>query len=144
MKRKRKTEMNEQDILKKALASLLGGMKNVPSDAVIMAQLNDNRLSKLAEYDVSKGYTDLKVENEQIQEKFCEFKNLVLKKSSTLAELETTVFSRWGVLEKPRVNSPLNQTTMPDLNDVKFSEMKPITGFATEQKPKQKGKKNNA
>lgn len=134
--------MNENDLLKSALGKLFGGMENVPSDAVIVAQMNDNRLSKLAEYELTHGYTNLKVEQEQVQEKFVEFKNLVLKKSSTLAELETTVFSRWGVLEKPRVNSPSNQTTMPELNDVRFTDTKPITGFAmpeTKRKEKKHG-----
>lgn len=126
-----------RDILGKLL-----GVNNVPEDCVVQAILNDQRLQKLAEYDLTKGYTNLKIEAEQLQEKFAEFKHTVITKSSTLAELETTVFSRWGVLEKQRTVAPASQTNLPDLSNIEFTDRKPVTGFAsTEQK--QKGKKHD-
>jgi hypothetical protein len=128
------------DELRNMLGKLLG-MENVPDDCVIQAMLNDQRLQKLAEYDVTKGYTNLKVEPEQLQERFTEFKQTVLKKSSTLAELETTVFTRWGVLEKPRNDMPLDQMTMPDVSKIHFTDVKPITGFAPEKRKEKKGDK---
>jgi len=138
--------MSDKDtskVFKDMLGKLLG-TDNVPDDAVITATLNDNRLMKLAEYDLTKGYTYIKIENEDVQKKFTEFKNLVMAKSSTLAELETAVFSKYGVLEKARANAPVNQTNTTELNDVTFAEHKPIMGFATspEKTNKKKGKTN--
>lgn len=136
------SENKDSDKLREALNTLLGGIDKLPEDCVVNAIINDQRLVKLAEYDVSSGYTNIKVDPELIQARFAEFKNIVLKKSSTLAELETTVFSRWGVLEQPRINSPTSQTKLNDI-DVKFAEVKPITGFSMEPKTKKgKGNKN--
>ena len=130
------------DELRKLLGSLLG-KDNVPDDVVIQAAINDNRIQKIAEYDLTKGYTNIKVSPEQLNEKFSEFKTAILKKSSTLAELETTIFSRWGVLEKPRLDMPKAQMQMPELNGVTFSESKPITGFTTEKEAPRKQKKKS-
>jgi hypothetical protein len=125
---KNKPDNNE---LKSILGKLLGE-NNVPDDVVINTALNDIRLQKLAEYDISKGYTNMKdLTNEAIQAKFAELKTTVLTKSSTLAELETMVFTRWGVTEKPRLQIPVDQMQMPELNGISFVKEKPILGFST-------------
>ena len=122
---------NRDGELRDMLGKLLGA-DNLPDDCVINAILNDQRLIKIAEYEVTKGNTDFNTPTpETLQAKFTEFKQLVLAKSSTLAELETTVFSRYGVLEKPRINAPLDQISLSDLNGIKFTDKKPISGFNT-------------
>lgn len=131
------------DEIRNVLGKLLG-MENLPDDCVITAILNDQRLQKLAQYDVTKGYTDTKIEVEDLQTKFAEFKRAVLAKSSTLAELETMVFTRYGIMEKPRISMPMEQMEMPDMKDVRFTNVKPITGFALpEKKPTNRKEKKN-
>jgi hypothetical protein len=71
-------------------------------DSVIRAQINDQRLVKMAEYDVTRGYTKSQVLPESLQSKFAEFKTLIKRGSFTLEELESDVFSRWGIQEPPR------------------------------------------
>jgi hypothetical protein len=133
----------EEDMIKNIMSKLLG-KDNIPDDTVIKATINDNRLLKVAEYDALKGYT-LTAENPEvtqlnIQSKFAEFKKMVLSKSSTLAELETMVFSRYGILEKPRAMAGADQLEMPQLGEIKFSDKK-VIGFAVEPQ-KRKDKKN--
>ena len=123
---------NDSNELRKLLGSILGS-ENMITDPAMVAAINDARLQKIAEYDLSRGYTDVKITSEQLNAKFAELKNTVLTKSSTLAELETTIFSRWGVLEKPRIDMPKGQMQMPELNDVRFAETRPITGFTQEE-----------
>ena len=127
---------NENKEIKEILGKILG-TENVPDDCVVSAMLNDNRLMKLAEYDLTKGYTDINIQNEQIQARFAEFKNIVLKKSSTLAELEITVFSRYGILERPRIDSAVKEKVLSDIGDVQFADKRPvITGFTPERNTK--------
>lgn len=71
-------------------------------DSVLRVQLNDQRLEKLAEYDVTKGYTNIKTTPEELRNRFSEYKTLVKKGESTLKCLEDDVYSRWGVLECKR------------------------------------------
>ena len=125
--------------LRKLLGSILGN-ENVPADPAIISAVNDARLQKVAEYECTRGYTNIKISAEDLNAKFAELKTVVLTKSSTLAELETLVYSRWGILEKPRLDMPKGQMQMPDLNNVQFAETRPITGFTQEEKPR-KGKK---
>ena len=128
-----------KDPLRELLGKLMGA-ENVPDDCVLKAILNDQRLQKLAEYDLTKGYTNMKVERDELEAKFAEFKNTVKTKRSTLAELETTVFTRWGIMEKPREQASQKELELPDMSNINFAEHKPITGFAqSEKKPKEKG-----
>ena len=77
---------------------ILGDMVN--KDAAMVAMINDQRLIKLAEYAVSNGYMRTEgITNELLQSRFVEFKSLVLRKESTLAELEATVYNTYGVME---------------------------------------------
>lgn len=89
-------------------------------DSVLRAQLNDQRLSKLAEYEVTHGYINVKVTADQLQQKFKDFKNLVRSGDFTLKALEDDVYNRWGVQEESRENS----------ND---TNTKPITGFSFDE-----------
>ena len=84
------------------LKDLLG---QIAEDSVIRAQLNDQRLLKLAEYDVTQGLVKFKVAPEEFQTKFNEFKGLVQRGSFSLKDLEDDVYNRWGIQEVPRQDS---------------------------------------
>ena len=71
-------------------------------DSVIRVQLNDQRLMKLAEYDATHGYMNMKVTPDQFQARFYELKGLVKKGSFTLKTLEDDVYNRWGINEEQR------------------------------------------
>ena len=104
-------------------------------DKVLIAQLNDQRLSKLAEYDVTKGYMNIKVTPQQLQARFFELKHLVKTGETTLQGLEDDVYSRWGVAEEAR-ESALQKAMSEDDN-------KPIIGFAIEDMKVAKMKEND-
>lgn len=135
--------MNDDEMIRNMMSKLFG-KDNIPDDTVIKATINDQRLLKVAEYETLKGYTITGNNPEaiqlEIQNRFTEFKKMVLAKSSTLAELETMVYSRYGILEKPRAMVGADQLQMPQLGEIKFAD-KRVTGFAVEPQ-KRKGKKN--
>jgi len=81
-----------EDFLKK-----MGG-----DDIVIRTMVNDQRLGKLAEYEITKGYTTMQFVPEQVQAKFQEFKSIVKKGQMSLSVLEDDVYKRWGVAEANR------------------------------------------
>jgi len=60
---------------------------------------NDIRLEQAAHYEVSKGLTK-QYTLQDLGNKFIEFKKLVMRGSFTVIELEDSVFSRWGIMEK--------------------------------------------
>ena len=91
----------------------------------MIAQLNDQRLSKLAEYDVTKGYMNIKVTLQQLQARFFELKHLVKTGETTLQGIEDDVYSRWGVVEEARKSALQKDMTNPDGE-------KTITGFSIE------------
>jgi hypothetical protein len=91
---------NEQKPDDDTLRELLGKIDS--DDPVIRAQMNDQRLSKLAEYDATEGFMKDKVSGEVIQARFTHLKNRVKKESFTLKQLEDDVYGRWGVSEGPR------------------------------------------
>lgn len=110
--------MDGQNPLADMFGKLCGG-RDIPEDPAIQAVLNDQRLLKLADYDITHGYTKTKpLAPEDVQAKFSELKMLVLHKESTLAELETMIYNKWGIQENPRKLSP-------------EAERKPIIGFST-------------
>lgn len=82
---------------KNPLQELLDQLKQ--EDSVIRVQLNDQRLCRLAEYDATKGFTNMQVDPMLLQEKFQELKALVKRGSFTLKTLEDDVYSRWGIPE---------------------------------------------
>ena len=88
-------------------------------DPMVRAQLNDQRLMKLAEYAVTKGLVDLKVTPEDLQNSFTEFKALVKRGSFTLKDLEDDVYNRYGIQEGNRI--------APDADE------KPVIGFNVHQ-----------
>ena len=88
------------DLMTKLLGA--GGV----TDSVVQAIMNDQRLVKLAEYDVTRGFMNIKVSPEQAQDRFAELKMIVLKKEATLAELESMIYSKYGVIEGPREVAP--------------------------------------
>jgi len=87
-------------------------------DSVIRAQLNDQRLFKLAEYEVTQGLVNPDVTPEAFQTRFNEFKSLVKRGSFSLKDLEDDVYNRWGVQEVSR-------------QDPKGQEV-PTIGFSTD------------
>jgi len=93
-----------EELLKK----LLEGLKQ--EDSVVISQLNDTRLMKIAEYEASKGYMMPlnSVGGDKLQEKFTEFKMRVRSGSLTIKQLEDDVYTRWGIQEKSRVDALRN------------------------------------
>ncbi|MCP3686745.1 MAG: hypothetical protein GY861_29250 [bacterium] len=90
-------------------------------DSVIRIQMNDQRLTKIAEYDVTKGYTQLtQATPEILQVRFCEYKSIVKKGETTLKQLEDDVYTRWGVTEEKR-ESAVDKTP---------EDQKPLIGFS--------------
>jgi len=89
---------------------MVGGMENLKDllnqmsqdDSVVKVMLNDMRIKKVAEYDVTHGYTKMDVTADQLQGKFAELKHLVRRGSFTLKGLEDNVYSRWGITEDSR------------------------------------------
>lgn len=78
-------------------------------DSVIKAQINDQRLLRLAEYDVTHGYMRMKVTPEELQSRFFELKGLVIKGEASLKALEDDVYKRWGVCEETREEAVLKE-----------------------------------
>ena len=76
------------------------------NDEVIKAQINDQRLLKIAEYDITQGYLKKNADPDQYHAKFFELKSLVKRGSFTIKDLETDVYTRWGVLEDARETTP--------------------------------------
>lgn len=74
-------------------------------DSVLRIKMNDERLMRLAEYDATKGFMTMKVEPEQLQDRFLEFKKLVRAGDFTLKALEDDVYTRWGISEEAREES---------------------------------------
>ena len=90
---------DQQDAMKQLMDQL------AQNDSVVRVMMNDGRIMKAVEYDITKGYTS-KLTNfsgEDMQARFNEFKKLVKRGSFTLAQLEDDVYARWGIDEKPRV-----------------------------------------
>jgi len=77
-------------------------------DEVVRAQINDQRLLKLAEYDITQGYMKTNVTPDLFQTRFNEMKGLVKRGSFTLNALETDVYTRWGIQEGMRSDAPEN------------------------------------
>ena len=101
--------MNPMDLLK-----MLSG--ELPKDPALTAMLNDQRLLKLADYDITKGYTTKKKHTpEEVQDRFSQLKQIILKKESTLAELETLVYNKYGVQEGPRDKAPADELERPQI-----------------------------
>jgi hypothetical protein len=93
---------------------------------MVRALFNDIRLKKVAEYQASKGYTVLKVDEQAFMDTFIEFKNLVRRGSFTLAQLEDDVYSRWGVQEgQVEPKEPYKKSTIGfHLNDIEVADIK--------------------
>lgn len=109
--------INDDGFLKKLLDQLK------QEDSVVRAQLNDQRLYKLAEYDATKGYMHMKVTPDDLQNRFLELKGLVKRGEYTLKNLEDDVYNRWGINEDPREDM---------LRKEKTGQIKPtiVTGFS--------------
>jgi hypothetical protein len=71
-------------------------------DSVIRAQMNDQRLMKLAEYAVTQGYMKSKATQDDFQSKFLELKGLVQRGSFTIKALEDDVYNKFGIQEESR------------------------------------------
>lgn len=74
-------------------------------DSVIRAQMNDQRIEKVTEYELTKGYTKKDVQPEQLQAKFSELKGLIKRGEFTLKQLEDDIYAKWGISEEPRVDA---------------------------------------
>jgi hypothetical protein len=103
------------------------------NDKMLNAQMNDQRLSKLAEYDLTKGYMTIKVSGEQIQTRFNELKRIVKTGENTLKDLEDEVYERWGVDEERRMDALQKETLSPEreksiigfnIDDIEVADMK--------------------
>tara|TARA_R110000823_G_scaffold236867_1_gene362495 strand:- start:825 stop:1235 length:411 start_codon:yes stop_codon:yes gene_type:complete len=117
----------EQDAMKNFMEQLS------QKDSVVRTIMNDQRIMKLVEYDITKGYTTTPKDNKDLQVRFNEFKKLVKRGSFTLAELEDDVYARWGIDEKPR-------TEMPDMKPL--GETSNSIGFyQTDTQEKTEGEK---
>jgi hypothetical protein len=110
------------------LKDLLNQLKQ--EDSVLRAQLNDQRLMKLAEYDLTEGYMRLKSATpDALQNKFYELKRKVRDGSFTLKALEDDVFTRWGIQEESRdiemKNNPDQRTVVTgfDLNSIDVADL---------------------
>ena len=84
------------DFLKKLMENLK------QEDSVVLSQLNDNRLFRLAEYEATQGLTMKNVPTEAYLDVFTEFKKRVKNGDFTIKALEDDVYSRWGILESSR------------------------------------------
>jgi methyl coenzyme M reductase subunit D len=85
--------------------SLEGFLKKMGGDdIVIRTMVNDQRLSKLAEYEATKGYTNMAIDPDVVRVKFQEFKDIVRQGQISLRGLEDDVYERWGVNEASREN----------------------------------------
>jgi methyl coenzyme M reductase subunit D len=84
------------------------------NDPVARVMLNDQRLSKLAEYVSTEGYTKVKIEPEVIQSKFVELKGMVKGGEFTLEALEQDLYTKYGVDEvKGAVEPPKAPEVVP-------------------------------
>lgn len=100
--------MNPEDVFKQLAKS----MEN--TDPKLKAMLNDERLYKLAEYDITQGYTKLKgTDRNTLQSKFTEFKGRVKRGDFTLKEMEDDVYNKWGVTEAMDVTVPEENRIQP-------------------------------
>lgn len=97
-------QSNPNDALNELL-NKFKGMMDQP-DSMLHVIVNDERLRKVTEYEVTKGFTNLKVTPEELQQRFTEFKVMVMTKEATLAELETLVYNKYGISEQPRDKAP--------------------------------------
>jgi hypothetical protein len=83
------------------LKQLMGQMGAM--DAVEQILRNDSRITNLAEYEVTRGYTHINgVTKEEIQARFADFKGIVKRGEFTLQGLENDVYARWGITEPAR------------------------------------------
>jgi len=97
-----------EDELKKMMEAMAS------NDPVARVLLNDQRISKLAEYVTSQGYTKLKIEPETIQKKFVELKTLVKQGEFTLEDLEKELYAKYGIDEvKGAVEAPKAPEVVP-------------------------------
>jgi len=117
---------NTPDPLKDIMGKLFGD--KLPDDCVVQAILNDERLRKIAEYDLTSGYTNVQTATpEKLQHKFGELKRIVQTKESTLAELETLVFNKYGVQEGARELAPEGELQPINIIGFSPSDLKPST-----------------
>jgi len=107
-------------------------------DKVLVAQMNDQRLTKLAEYDLTKGYTQVKVSGEQLQAKFHELKRIVKNGENTLKDLEDDVYNRWGITEEGREDA-----LQRAIESERSEDEKPIMGFSIDDMDVAKMKEND-
>jgi len=96
------------------------GMDKLPTPAVVA--LNDIRLRKLCEYEITKGYTNLDITPEVLQEQFKYFKAKVKSKSFTLDELEDVVYSKWGIVDN-KLNNKYKETIISGFSDITFAKL---------------------
>ena len=89
------------------LKNLLG--KIDINDPAIQAQLNDQRLLKVAQYEATRGYLDMGVSQDAIQEKFIQYKVGVSKGSYSIKALEDDVYTRNGIQEEDRTSALRNE-----------------------------------
>lgn len=93
-------------------------------DSVIRIRMNDIRLEKLAEYDATKGYTNMNVKPEEFQDRFQKFKGLVKRGTYTLKALEDNIYTQWGITEGlPQMNR--KEFSVDDLDVADISEDSP-------------------
>jgi hypothetical protein len=101
----------EQNDYVKSLWKIL----NTPQTRAIV---NDQRLLKLAEYEVARGFMNMKFSQEEVRRRFSYFKTRVLNGSQTIKELEDAVYSKYGVQEGDE-NNPASQKSSLSLSSSK-------------------------
>lgn len=96
-------------------------MDKLPTPAVVA--LNDIRLRKICEYELTKGWTTLDITPEVLQEQFKYFKAKVKSKSFTLDELEDVVYSKWGIVDN-KLKSKDSDTIISGFGEIQFADLK--------------------
>lgn len=92
--------MNNQDSSGEFLKNLFDNLNT--NDPHAIAMINDQRLLKIADYEVTNGYRNMKVTPEDVQERFVYYKTRVMNGSFTIKDLEDEIFSKYGIQEGKR------------------------------------------
>ena len=93
-------------------------------DVAMRVKMNDDRLMKLAEYDVLEGYTKTPQPEDQpvLVSRFAEFKGLVKRGEETLKQLETFIYEKHGITEGSRADpvssGVIHGFACPEINDL--------------------------